>query len=152
MMGEQVGRQDRLFHEFCLEDPVPDHSTFSVNRHGRFRESNLLRLVFESVVRRCMAAGLAEGQGFAVDASVIEADASRYKRVEGVERIDWTDEQLARRPVKEYLAGLDSKHSPTNPGRKPKALSPSDPAAGSRAQTVMPHSPIRVVVLLGPDW
>jgi hypothetical protein len=57
---------------------VPDHSTFSVNRHGRFRDSDLLRQVFEAVVRACMDAGLIKGEGFAIDASVMEADASRY--------------------------------------------------------------------------
>ena len=48
----------RWFCRLGLEDPVPDHSTFSVNRHGRFHDSDILRLVFEDVVRRCMAAGL----------------------------------------------------------------------------------------------
>ncbi len=118
----------RWFCRLGLEDEVPDHSTFSVNRHGRFRESGLLRLVFESVVRQCMEAELVGGEGFAVDASVIEADASRYQRVEGSE-IDWTKEQMEQRPVREYLAALDSEQTPTNPERKPKALSPSDPAA-----------------------
>jgi hypothetical protein len=107
---------------------VPDHSTFSVNRHGRFRDSDVLRQVFESVVRGCMAARLVGGEGFAVDASVIEADASRFRRVEGSE-IDWTDGQRARRPIREYLAALDGERSPTNPEREPKALSPTDPAA-----------------------
>ncbi len=95
---------------FCclgFEGRVPDHSTFSVNRHGRFRHSDVLRRVFESVVRDCMAAGLVGGEGFAVDASVIEADASRFKRVEGSE-IDWSDEERARRPIREYLTALDS--------------------------------------------
>ncbi len=68
----------RWFCRLNLDDKVPDHSTFSVNRHGRFRDSNLLRQVFEAVVRACMDAGLAKGEGFAVDASVMEADASRY--------------------------------------------------------------------------
>ena len=119
----------RWFCRLGLEDVVPDHSTFSVNRHGRFRASDVLRQVFERVVRRCMAADLVGGEGFAVDASVIEANASRYGRVEGVETIDWTDQQLASRPVREYLAALESENPPTNPERKPKALSPSDPAA-----------------------
>lgn len=116
---------------FCglgLEDPVPDHSTFSKNRHGRFRESDVFRLVFESVVASCMKAGLVGGEGFAVDASVIEADASRYKRVEGDE-VDWSDRQKASHPVQEYIAALDTDASPTNPAQKPKALSPSDPSA-----------------------
>ena len=118
----------RWFCRLGLEDRVPDHSTFSVNRHGRFRESDVLRGVFESVVRQCMAAGLVKGEGFAVDASVIEADASRFQRVAGAE-IAWTQDQSARRPVREYLTALDGAQSPTNPERKPRALSPSDPCA-----------------------
>ena len=118
----------RWFCGLGLEDAIPDHSTFSVNRHGRFRDSDVLRSVFESVVRRCMQAGLVGGEGFAVDASVIEADASRFQRVEGSE-IDWTDTQRASRPVREYLTALDGDNAPTNPARKPKAISPIDPAA-----------------------
>ena len=119
----------RWFCRIGLEDAVPDHSTFSVNRHGRFRESAAFRRIFESVVRACMVAGLVGGEGFAVDASVIEADASRFNRVTGGAAIDWTDEQQARRPVAEYLAALDSETPPTNPERAPKAISPSDPCA-----------------------
>src|SRR5471032_3689127 len=68
----------RWFCRLDLDDKVPDHSTFSVNRHGRFRDCEILRQVFEAVVRACMNAGLVKGEGFAVDASVIEANASRY--------------------------------------------------------------------------
>ena len=118
----------RWFCRLGLEDQVPDHSTFSVNRHGRFRESDILRQVFESVVRGCMQAGLVGGEGFAVDVSVIEANVSRFERIEG-DTIDWTDDQKARHPIAEYLAALDSEGPPTEPERKPKALSPSDPAA-----------------------
>ena len=118
----------RWFCRLGLEDQVPHHSTFSVNRHGRFRDSDVLRKVFESIVRRCMATGLVKGEGFAVDASVIEAHASRFQRVEGSE-VAWTEEQRASRPVREYLAALDGAPAPTNPERTPKALSPSDPAA-----------------------
>ena len=118
----------RWFCRLGLEDKVPDHSTFSVNRHDRFRDSDILRSVFESVVRRCMEAGLVAGEGFAVDASVIEADASRFARVEGAE-IDWTEEQLARRAIKEYVDALESENAPINPGRNPKAMSPTDPTA-----------------------
>ncbi len=118
----------RWFCRLGLEDQVPDHSTFSVNRHGRFRDSDILRTVFEEVVCGCMQAGLIGGEGFAVDASVIEANASRFQRVEGAE-VDWTPEQRAGRPVQEYLVALESENPPTNPKQKPKALSPSDPAA-----------------------
>jgi transposase len=118
----------RWFCGLGLEDKVPHHSSFSVNRHGRFRESDILRKVFEEVVCACLKAGLVGGEGFAVDASVIEANASRFQRIEGAE-VDWTPEQRARRPVREHLAALESENSPTNPEREPKAMSPSDPAA-----------------------
>lgn len=118
----------RWFCRLGLEDKVPHHSTFSVNRHGRFRDSDLLRQVFEQVVCACMEAGLVGSEGFAVDATVIEANASRFQRVEGAE-VDWTDAQRSSRPVQEYLAALESEQSPTNPERQPKALSPSDPSA-----------------------
>ena len=97
----------RWFCRLGLEDRVPDHSTFSLNRHGRFRDSGLLRSVFEDVVRRCMAAGLVGGEGFAIDASVMEADASRYHGVPGDEAIDWSDPKRNTRAVREYLAALD---------------------------------------------
>src|SRR3989337_2395151 len=74
------------FRWFCrlgLEGSVPNHSTFSKNRHGRFRESDLFRRVFETVLRRCMEEGLVGGEGFAVDGSLIKADANRQRGVEG---------------------------------------------------------------------
>jgi transposase len=118
----------RWFCGLGLEDKVPHHSTFSVNRLGRFRESDILRKVFEEVVCGCMKAGLVGGEGFAVDASVIEADASRFQRVEGAE-VNWTAGQRVSRPTSEYLAALESENPPINPKQKPKAMSPSDPCA-----------------------
>src|SRR3954453_4187573 len=73
----------RWFCRLGLDGEVPDHSTFSKNRHGRFRESDLLRRLFEAVVRRCIEEGLVGGEGFAVDASLIKADANRQKGIEG---------------------------------------------------------------------
>src|SRR4030081_2538794 len=75
----------RWFCHLGLEDTIPDHSTFSKNRHGRFRESDTFRHVFESVVRRCMTEGLVGGEGFAIDASVVKADAKRARGVPGGE-------------------------------------------------------------------
>ena len=127
----QEVKMNLAYRWFCglgLEDAVPDHSSFSVNRHGRFRDSDILRSVFEGVMRDCMEAGLVGGEGFAVDASVIEADASRFQRVEGA-TIDWTDEQKAQGPVREFLTALESENPPINPDRAPKALSPTDPMA-----------------------
>jgi transposase len=120
-----------VYRWFCglgLEDKVPHHSSFSVNRHGRFRDSDILRTVFEEVVCGCMKAGLVGGEGFAVDASVIEADASRFERIKGAE-IDWSEKQLARRAVREFVTALESENPPINPERAPKAMSPTDPCA-----------------------
>src|SRR6202162_5859033 len=73
----------RWFCGLGLTGEVPDHSTFSKNRHGRFRDSDLLRRLFETVLQRCIDEGLVAGQGFAVDASLIHADAGDRNRVEG---------------------------------------------------------------------
>jgi transposase len=118
----------RWFCRLGIEDKVPSHSTFSVNRHGRFRDSDVLRQVFESVVCQCMEAGLVGGEGFAVDASVIEADASRFQRIKGSD-IDWSDKQLSRRAIREYIDALETENTPLNPDQKPKAMSPTDPTA-----------------------
>ena len=69
----------RWFCRLGLDADVPDHSTFSKNRHGRFRESDLLRKLFETVVARCMKEGIVGGEAFAVDASIIVADAHRRR-------------------------------------------------------------------------
>ncbi len=75
-----------------------------------------------------MMVGLVGAEGFAVDASVIEADASRFKRIEGAV-VAWTDEERARGPVREFLSALESENPPINPEQPPKAMSPTDPAA-----------------------
>src|ERR671912_2464686 len=76
----------RWFCGLGLEGAVPDHSTFSKNRHGRFRECDLFRELFETTVRRCIAEGLVGGEGFAVDASLIQADANKQRSLAGP---DW---------------------------------------------------------------
>ena len=78
----------RWFCRLGLDGDVPDHSTFSKNRHGRFRQSDLLRKLFHLVVGRCMAEGVVEGEAFAVDASIIVADTHRRRSVAKVEDLD----------------------------------------------------------------
>ena len=73
----QVNLAYRWFCGLSIEDKIPDHSVFSRARHERFRDSDTLRRVFEHVVEACIAAGLVGGEGFAVDASLIAADANR---------------------------------------------------------------------------
>ena len=116
----------RWFCRLGLEDSVPDHSTFSKNRHGRFRESDAFRHLFESVVERCMKEGLVGGEGFAIDASVIKADANRSRNTAREEAEGLPDAQHATRAVREYLAALDEQGEP---GTVPASISPTDPAA-----------------------
>ena len=105
---------------------MPDHSTFSKNRHGRFRQSDLLRRVFETVLRRCIREGLVGGEGFAVDASLIKADANRQNGIEGDKGLP---PEASGRAVDEYLAVLDDAAFGAATEVTPKFVSPADPAA-----------------------
>jgi len=115
----------RWFCRLSLDADVPDHSTFSKNRHGRFRDSDLLRMLFETVVARCMTEGLVGGEAFAVDASIITADAHRQRGVAGTQDLD----PASNRAVSEYLAVLDDAAFGGATPVEPKLVSPTDPAA-----------------------
>ena len=116
----------RWFCRLDLTDPVPDHSTFSKNRHGRFRESDLFRHLFEAVLARCIAEGLVGGECFGADASLIKADASRYTKVDFA---GWSAADAVSRATQEYLDTLDDAAFGAATPVKPKAISPADPAA-----------------------
>jgi transposase len=116
----------RWFCRLGLEGEVPDHSTFSKNRHGRFAESDVFRRLFEEVVARCIVEGLVGGEGFAVDASLIEADANRQRSVTAAE---WKMPEAASRSVREYLAVLDENTWGAATDVQPKFISEADPAA-----------------------
>src|SRR5262249_50802257 len=94
----------RWFCRLGLGGGVPHHSAFPKNRHGRFRDSDLLRRLFETILRRCIDEGLVGGESFAVDASLIKADANRQNGVEGEKGLP---PQATSRAVDEYLAVLD---------------------------------------------
>lgn len=112
----------RWFCKLSITDKVPDHSTFSKNRHGRFREAEALRFVFEQVLKRCMDEGLIGGEGFAVDASVVKADASKQKHHDDDDD-DWGG---GSRAINEYLDSLTEDGSSM---QKPKKISQTDPQA-----------------------
>jgi transposase len=125
----QVNLAYRWFCGLSIEDKVPDHSAFSRARNERFRNSDIFRRVFEHVVETCIAAGLVGGEGFAVDASLIVADANKQRSIPGAE---WNKERAAKdasRAVKEYLATLDEAAFGAASEVTPKFVSPSDPAA-----------------------
>ena len=112
----------RWFCRLGLESDVPDHSSFSKNRHGRFRDAETFRYVFEQVLQRCIDADLVKGEGFAVDASIVKADASRQRHREDDD--DWGN----GRAVREYIEALETDNVPTT-----RKLSPTDPAASYTA-------------------
>jgi transposase len=116
----------RWFCRLSLDEAIPDHSAFSRARHGRFRDADILRKVFESTVKTCMDKGFVGGEGFATDASIIRADANRQNHIDGGDDHDWTgggDGSRPSRAVKEYLKGLDREAA------SPKEISLSDPAS-----------------------
>jgi len=125
----QVNLAYRWFCDLGLEDAIPDHSAFSRARNERFRESDIFRRIFERVVETCIEAGLVGGEGFAVDASLVEADANRQRSIPGVEWKKQIDPQAASRAVKEYLATLNDAAFGAATEVQPKFVSPSDPAA-----------------------
>jgi transposase len=125
----QVNLAYRWFCGLSIEDKVPDHSAFSRARHERFRESDVFRRVFERVVQACIAAGLVSGEGFAVDASLIVADANKQRSIPGTEWKKTCAGETASRAMKEYLATLDDAAFGAASEVTPKFVSPSDPAA-----------------------
>lgn len=125
----QVNLAYRWFCGLSIEDRLPDHSAFSRARNERFRDNDIFRQVFERVVQACIAANLVGGQGFAVDASLIAADANKRRSIPGREWNKDRDPEQASRAVKEYLATLDDPAYGRASEVTPKFISPSDPAA-----------------------
>jgi hypothetical protein len=115
---------------FGLEYDLAVQSTITKNRHGRFRDADLLRLVFDTVVQRCNDEGLIKGEGFATDASYIKADASRQRMVDGP--VDWQPAPTQSRAVKEYLDALDTDPSATRPQKKVSTTDPMAQWAGDK--------------------
>ncbi len=126
----QLNLAYRWFCRLSIEDKVPDHSTFSTNRHGRFRDSDAFRFMFEQVLGRCMTEGLVGGEGFAVDASIVKADASRQRHHEDDD--DWGSGG-GTRAVREYLEGLEEGDSALDEANR--RVSATDPGASYTAAT-----------------
>src|ERR1700694_1830622 len=125
----QVNLAYRWFCKLGIEDAIPDHSAFSRVRNERFREGDVFRRVSERVVEACIAAGLVGGEGFAVDASLIQADANKQRSIAGPDWHKDRNPKSASRAVKEYLATLDDTAWGAASEVVPKFVSPSDPAA-----------------------
>lgn len=129
----EVAHLDLDYRRFCrldLEDPVPDHSTSSGNRHGRFSREHACRHGFESVPRRGISEGLVRAEGFAIDASIIKADACRARGDAGAKTTEWRKKAGASRAMREYLDALgefnptgDDDAEPTQPPAPGKNVS-----------------------------
>ncbi len=130
----------RWFCRLGLDDKVPDHSSFSRYRHGKFRESDLLRRIFEATVERCLEEDLVSGEGFAVDASLIPADANKTRSIAAR---DWSPEvarKAGNRAAREYLETLDDAAFGAASPSHPKFIAKSDPAAQwTRADESRPY-------------
>ncbi len=137
----------RWFCGLDLPDPIPNHSTFSKNRHGRFRESALLRHLFEKTVARCIADGLVSGQRLAADASLIEGETekkliwginfrSNANKQNSTSKADWyhsaIDPSEAPRAVREYLEVLDDAAFGAASEVEPKFTAPSSQWTAAR--------------------
>jgi transposase len=116
----------RWFTRLGLDQEVPDHSTFSKNRHGRFRQAGVFREVFEEIVRRCLAAGLVEGRRLTVDGTMVYANASPHRRVS---REQVAEVAQVSRTVPEYLADLERQNPVAEPPPASGIMSATDPDA-----------------------
>jgi IS5 family transposase len=119
----------RWFTRLSFDQELPDHSTFSKNRHGRFRQSGVFREVFEEIVRLCLQAGLVEGRNLAVDGTLVQANASEQSRVPR-ERL--VEAAQVSRTVREYLTELEQQNPVGDPEERPMAqekVSITDPDA-----------------------
>jgi transposase len=131
----------RWFARLDFSQEIPNHSTFSKNRHGRFRQSGVFREVFEEIVRRCLEVGLVEGKNLAVDGTLVRADASQQSRVP---RAQLAEVARVSRTVEQYLAELEqqnpvaeSEEPPQNPSG---TVSTTDPDAAWTAAKGGPAS------------
>lgn len=70
----------RWFLGIQLDERVPDHSTLSANRNGRFAGTTIFRDIFEEIVEQCKKAGLIEGGVVVTDSTHIKANVADYKR------------------------------------------------------------------------
>ena len=125
----QLNLAYRWFCRLGIEDKIPDHSAFTRARNERFRDQDIFRFAFERVVEACIKAGLVGGEGFAVDASLIAADANKCRSTPGS---DWSpdiDSATAKRAVQDYLANLDDPAWGAATDVVPKFVAPADPAA-----------------------
>jgi len=114
----------RWFTGLGFHQPIPHHSTFSKNRHGRFQESNLFRQLFEEVVARCLETGLVKGDNLSVDGSFIEANAAKESRIP---REQLAEAAHVKHSLRQYLVELEEQNPVAEPVHQQELISTTDP-------------------------
>ena len=116
----------RWFTGLGFDQEIPDHSTFSKNRHGRFQESNLFQEMFERIVDQCISAGLVNGEHMSVDGSFILANANNHSRIP---REQLAEAAQVKRTVRQYLAEVEQENGDGEPVHQQDKVSTTDPDA-----------------------
>ena len=116
----------RWFTGLGFDQEIPNHSTFSKNRHGRFQESKLFQEMFERIVDQCMRSGLVNGERMSVDGSFIQANANNESRIP---REQLAEAAQVKRTVREYLAELEEENGDGEPVHQQDKVSTTDPDA-----------------------
>lgn len=116
----------RWFTGLGFDQEIPNHSTFSKNRHGRFEESKLFQEMFERIVDQCVQAGLVNGERMSVDGSFIQANANNESRIP---REQLAEAAQVKRTVREYLAELEEENGDGEPVHEQDKVSTTDPDA-----------------------
>ncbi len=116
----------RWFTGLGFDQEIPDHSTFSKNRHGRFQESNLFQELFERIVDQCVSAGLVQGEHLSVDGTFVQANANNESRVP---REQFVEAAQVKRGAREYLRDLERDNGESGPLHQQDKISTTDPDA-----------------------
>jgi hypothetical protein len=114
-----------------FDQEIPQHSTFSKNRHGRFQESNLFEQLFEEIVARCLEAGPVRGDDLSVDGSFVEANASKESRIP---REQLAEAAQVNHTVRQYLVELEQQNPTDAPVHEQKLVSTTDSRRDLRDQ------------------
>lgn len=104
----------RWFVGLSLEDKVPDHSTFSKNRHERFSEGDIFQKIFDEIISQCITKGLLTGKHVTVDSTYIKANAS-FKSLEPIV-VDISSKEYMEKLEKENPVEDEVGDKPWEPG------------------------------------
>ena len=128
----------RWFLGIDLDEPVPDHSTFSQLRRRKFNGAALFEELFDEVVRKCIEHGLIDGKLLLTDSTHVRANA----RNDVLERVAVEAEPsayLQRLNEQAVKDGVYPKHrKEKTKGHKELVKSPADPDAGFMKRTGKP--------------